>query len=126
MILAHAVRAITIRDGAGAPYEQVRDAVRAQIERGALLPGDRVPTVRGLAERLDLAPNTIARAYRELEDTGWLLGRGRTGTFVADTLPHRPAAPDEALARAAAAYLSRAAQLGFDRTAAVRALRDLS
>jgi GntR family transcriptional regulator len=113
----------TIRDGHGRPYEQVREQVAVLIERGSLLPGDRLPTVRACAEQLDLAPNTVARAYRELEDGGWIVGRGRAGTFVADRLPERPPAPDEALARAAAAYLKRAEQLGFDRVAAARALR---
>jgi len=112
-----------IHDGRGRPYEQVRDRIAALIESGSLLPGDRLPTVRSCAEQLELAPNTVARAYRELEDAGWIVGRGRAGTFVADRLPVRPAAPDEALARAAAAYLKRAEQLGFDRSAAARALR---
>ena len=114
---------ITIRDGAGPPYLQLVERLRTLIERGSLLPGDRLPTVRSLAERLDLAPNTVARAYRALEDDGWIVGRGRAGTFVGDVLPERPAAPDDALARAAAAYLQRAEQLGFDRAAAARALR---
>jgi DNA-binding transcriptional regulator YhcF (GntR family) len=114
---------ITIRDGAGPPYEQLRDRLRASIERSVLMPGDRLPPVRVCADQLGLAPNTVARAYRELEEEGWLVGRGRAGTFVADRLPVRPSAPDEALARAAAAYLKRAEQLGFDRAAAARALK---
>ena len=114
---------ITIRDGAGPPYEQLRDRLRASIERSALMPGDRLPPVRVFADQLGLAPNTVARAYRELEEEGWLVGRGRAGTFVSDRLPVRPVAPDEALARAAAAYLKRAEQLGFDRAAAARALK---
>jgi len=113
----------TVRDDEGPPYRQVRAHIVSLIERGSLLPGERLPTVRASAEQLDLAPNTVARAYRELEDEGWIVGRGRAGTFVADRLPVRPAAPDEALARAAAAYLARAEQLGFDRAAAARALR---
>lgn len=114
---------VHITDGGDPPYVQLRDAVRARIERGTLLPGDRVPTVRALAEQLDLAPNTVARAYRELESDGWLTGRGRAGTFVADRLPERPSDADMALAAAADAYARRAAQLGFGHDAAVRALR---
>jgi GntR family transcriptional regulator len=116
---------VRITDGGDPPYVQLRDAVRARIERGTLLPGDRVPTVRALAEQLDLAPNTVARAYRELESDGWLTGRGRAGTFVADRLPERPSDADAALAAAADAYARRAAQLGFGREAAVRALKAL-
>jgi GntR family transcriptional regulator len=114
---------VRIRDGAGAPYRQLVDGVRRQIVRGALLPGDRLPPVRTLADELALAPNTVARAYRALEDDGWIEGRGRAGTFVADRLPERPAAADEALASAADDYLRRAAQLGVDREDAIRSLR---
>ncbi|HLB38816.1 MAG TPA: GntR family transcriptional regulator [Actinomycetota bacterium] len=119
------MRTITIEHEAGAPYERLRDAVRKQIERGTMLPGDRLPTVRGLADTLGLAPNTVARAYRELEAGGWIVGRGRAGTFVADSLPRRLAAPERDLAKAAAAFARRAAQLGFDHAAAARAFRDV-
>jgi len=104
------------------PWRQLAAEIRRLIERGRLLPGDRVPTVRGLAAQLDLAPNTAARAYRELEAGGWLVGRGRAGTFVADVLPVRPGTAEMALVRAADAYLRRARQLGFDERAARAAI----
>jgi DNA-binding transcriptional regulator YhcF (GntR family) len=113
---------VRIRDGHGPPSEQLRDGIQRQIERGALLPGDRLPPVRACAEDLELAPNTVARAYRALEDGGWLVGRGRAGTFVAEHLALVPEA-DDALARAADVYLRRAAQLGFDAADAQRTLR---
>jgi len=112
---------VRIRDGHGPPYEQLRDGIQRRIERGALTPGDRIPPVRACAEELGLAPNTVARAYRALEDAGWLVGRGRAGTFVAE---HPPLVDtDDALAAAADTYLHRAAQLGFDAEAARRTLR---
>ncbi len=114
---------VRIREGNGPPYEQLRDGIQRRIERGALLPGDRLPPVRTAAEDLDLAPNTVARSYRALEEEGWLVGRGRAGTFVAD---RPPVADDHALGQAADVYLRRAAQLGFDAAAARRALRDRS
>jgi DNA-binding transcriptional regulator YhcF (GntR family) len=114
---------VQIREGGGPPYRQLVEGVRRQIERGALLPGDRIPPVRTLADQLELAPNTVARAYRSLEDDGYIEGRGRAGTFVADRLPERPSAADAALATAADDYLRRAAQLGIGREAAIRALR---
>jgi DNA-binding transcriptional regulator YhcF (GntR family) len=110
------------RSGGAPPWRQLADGLARLIERGRLLPGDRVPTVRGLAEELDLAPNTVARAYAELEAAGWLQGRGRAGTFVARSLPVRPRGADAALARAADAYLRRAAQLGFDEEDARKAV----
>ncbi len=112
---------VRIRDGDGPPYEQLRDAIRARIERGTLLPGDRLPPVRVCAGDLDLAPNTVARAYRALEEEGWLAGRGRAGTFVAD---RPPVDAHDALAAEADAYLRRATALGFATTDAIRAVRD--
>lgn len=82
-------------------------------------PGERVPTVRALASALDLAPGTVARAYRDLEDEGWLVGRGRAGTYVADLLPTDPGLQ---LSRAADDYLRRARNLGFADADARRAL----
>ena len=72
------------RSSATPPYEQIVTQVRRAVERGTLAPGTRLPTVRALAERTGLVPNTVAKAYRELEATGDLEGRGRAGTFVAD------------------------------------------
>jgi GntR family transcriptional regulator len=115
---------VHLRDGDGPPYRQLIESVRRQIERGALLPGDRLPPVRTLADDLALAPNTVARAYRALEDDGWIEGRGRAGTFVADRLPERVTPVDAALAKAADDYLRRAAQLGVDREGAILAIRD--
>jgi GntR family transcriptional regulator len=115
---------VTIRDGGRPPYEQLRDAIRGRIERGTLAPGDRLPPVRAAADELGLAPNTVARAFRELENEGWLVGRGRAGTFVADVLP-TPEDPAEALAAAARVFARRAGELGFDRDDALSALRSL-
>ncbi|MGZ4149743.1 MAG: GntR family transcriptional regulator [Actinomycetota bacterium] len=112
-----------VRPGAGRPHAQLHDGIRARIGGGALLPGDRVPTVRALAADLGLAPNTVARAYRELEAEGWLVGRGRAGTFVADDLPELPSDAEQALAETAQAFARRAEQLGFTIEDAVRALR---
>jgi DNA-binding transcriptional regulator YhcF (GntR family) len=101
------------------PYEQVRAAVQQAIATGELVPGARLPTVRALATSLGLAPNTVARAYRELESVGVLDGRGRRGTFVADRA--RTTAGD---ARAAAeAYAATARSLGLGPEAALRLAR---
>jgi DNA-binding transcriptional regulator YhcF (GntR family) len=112
---------VALRDD-GRPYEQLRDAIRSRIERGTWTSGDRLPPVRTAAAELGLAPNTVARAYRELEAEGWLVGRGRAGTFVADDLPADD--PHAALTAAARAYVRRARALGFDEGAAVDAVRN--
>ncbi|WP_449372746.1 GntR family transcriptional regulator [Arthrobacter psychrolactophilus] len=64
------------------PFEQIRVQLLELIRRGDLTPGTRLPTVRKLAADLALAPNTVARAYRELEINGVVESRGRHGTFV--------------------------------------------
>jgi DNA-binding transcriptional regulator YhcF (GntR family) len=64
------------------PYEQVRMGIAALARAGRLVAGERLPTVRQLATELSLATNTVARAYRELEQAGLVETRGRLGTFV--------------------------------------------
>jgi DNA-binding transcriptional regulator YhcF (GntR family) len=64
------------------PYEQIRTQIAGQVASGELTPGTKLPTVRALAETLGIAPNTVARAYRELEYSGVVSTRGRNGTVV--------------------------------------------
>jgi DNA-binding transcriptional regulator YhcF (GntR family) len=74
------------------PYQQLAAQIRAAIERGELPPEAPLPTVRQLAGDLGLAPNTVARAYGELQSEGWLVGDRRRGTRVAGEIPvNRPA-----------------------------------
>jgi DNA-binding transcriptional regulator YhcF (GntR family) len=64
------------------PYQQVRSSLAGQINDRTLPVGTKLPTVRRLAADLGIAPNTIARAYRELEEAGLIETRGRAGSFV--------------------------------------------
>lgn len=66
-------------------FAQICAAIRREVEVGRLLPGQRLPTTRSLAADLDVAVNTVAKAYHELETEGVVEGRGRQGTFVVDT-----------------------------------------
>ncbi|WP_329188698.1 GntR family transcriptional regulator [Actinacidiphila glaucinigra] len=110
---------ITVRpDAATAPYEQLREQIADQARSGALPVGYRLPTVRGLADDLGLAANTVAKAYRALEADGVIETRGRNGTFVAAA---GDAAAREAAA-AASAYAQRVRRLGLDRAAAEAAV----
>jgi DNA-binding transcriptional regulator YhcF (GntR family) len=70
-----------------APYLQIEEQLRALIQRGDLTPGTLLPTVRQLASDLNVAPNTVARAYADLQDEGWLVSEGRRGTRVTPRLP---------------------------------------
>jgi DNA-binding transcriptional regulator YhcF (GntR family) len=71
------------------PYRQIVEQIRAAIERGELQPDMPLSPVRQLAGDLGVAPNTVARAYAELQEAGWLVGDGRRGTRVAAQLPHQ-------------------------------------
>ena len=65
-------------------YTQITDGVRDQIIAGILTPGDKMPSVRDLATQLTINPNTIQRAYRELELQGWVATVPGKGCFVCD------------------------------------------
>jgi DNA-binding transcriptional regulator YhcF (GntR family) len=107
-------------DDSAPPYEQVRARISEQARSGELPVGYRLPTVRGLAESLGLAANTVAKAYRALETDGVIETRGRHGTFVAAA----GSAADRELAAAAQAYVERARRLGQGEDAALAAVRD--
>ncbi len=64
------------------PYEQLRAQIAGHVSAGRLAEGDRLPSVRALAADLGLAAGTVDRAYRELEATGLVSRRRRTGTVV--------------------------------------------
>ena len=66
------------------PFEQIRAQLAEQVQTGELVPGDQLPTVRRLAADLGVAPGTVARAYKELEQEGLVVTAGRRGTVVAD------------------------------------------
>lgn len=63
-------------------YEQVKDGLRHLVVTGALQAGDKLPSVRALASSLAINPNTIQRAYRELESEGYILSVAGKGSFV--------------------------------------------
>ncbi len=63
-------------------YTQIADNFRNQIRAGILAQGDKLPSVRELASDLAINPNTIQRAYRELEADGWIASVSGKGSFV--------------------------------------------
>ncbi len=75
-------------NGSGVPvYRQLIDQVQAGIATGTLSPGYQIPTVRQVAVDLAINPNTVMRAYRELEIRGVLDTQQGTGTFIAAQRP---------------------------------------
>jgi DNA-binding transcriptional regulator YhcF (GntR family) len=107
-------------DDSAPPYEQVRAQISEQARAGVLPVGYRLPTVRGLAESLGLAANTVAKAYRTLEADGVIETRGRNGTFVAAA----GSAAEREAAAAAQAYVERVRRLGLGEEEALAAVRD--
>ncbi len=83
---------ISIDRKSGVPfYRQIIERVKYGIARGLLDPGDQLPTVRQLAADLSVNPNTVIRAYREMEIEGVLDTQQGSGTFVGN---HRPEIDD--------------------------------
>jgi GntR family transcriptional regulator len=77
-----------IDNESGVPfYRQIIEQVKCAISQGDLQPGDQLPTVRQLAVDLSINPNTVVRAYRELEITGVLDTQQGSGTFVGREKP---------------------------------------
>ena len=65
-------------------YEQVKDGLRRLMVTGVLAPGDKLPSVRAMASQLSINPNTIQRAYAELEAEGYVVSVTGKGCFVAE------------------------------------------
>ena len=65
-------------------YEQVKDSLRRLMVTGVLAPGDKLPSVRSMASQLSINPNTIQRAYAELESEGYVVSVTGKGSFVAE------------------------------------------
>ncbi|MCD8016725.1 MAG: GntR family transcriptional regulator [Oscillospiraceae bacterium] len=80
-------------------YEQIKGSIRRQIVSGALKPDERLPSVRELAGQLAINPNTIQRAYRELEQEGWIYSMAGRGSFVEENYEIDTARRDELLER---------------------------
>jgi GntR family transcriptional regulator len=105
-------------------YRQLIDQVQGAIAMGVLRPGDQLPTVRLVAVDLAINPNTVMRAYRELEIRGVLDTQQGTGTFVAD----RPAATTDEeksrkLSQLVGEFVARAGAAGLSLNELMEALR---
>src|SRR6516162_8242554 len=122
--------AFTFRlDGrSGVPvYRQLIDQVQGAIATGVLRPGDQLPTVRLVAVELAINPNTVLRAYREMEIRGILDTQQGTGTFIAD----RQVEPskeerERQLAQLVGEFVSRAGSAGLTVSELIDALKQLN
>jgi len=107
-------------------YRQIIDQVRSGVASGSLNAGDQLPTVRQLAVDLAINPNTVLRAYRELELGGLLETHQGTGTFVANKKVEKNSAErDRRLTQMAGEFAARAGAAGFTLEDLIDRLRDL-
>jgi len=107
-------------------YRQIIDQVRGGMAAGTLGAGDQLPTVRQLAVDLEINPNTVMRAYRELELGGMLETHQGTGTFISEKKVSRNDAERERqLVQLAAEFAARAGAAGFTVEELLEQLREL-
>src|ERR1700761_9724332 len=107
-------------------YRQLIDQVRGGIASGSLTAGDQLPTVRQLAVDLEINPNTVMRAYRELELGGMLETHQGTGTFISNKKPEKKTAErDRQLTQMAGEFAARAGAAGYSLEDLIDRLRDL-
>jgi GntR family transcriptional regulator len=108
-------------------YRQIIDQVRGGIASGLLAAGDQLPTVRQLAVDLAINPNTVVRAYRELELGGLLETHQGTGTFIsAQKMKRADAERGRQLTQIVADCVSRAGAAGFTVDELMEELRGLA
>jgi len=108
-------------------YRQIIDQVHAGLASGALTAGNQLPTVRQLAVDLAINPNTVLRAYRELELGGILETQQGTGTFIAEkTLKKNEAERGRQLTQLAGEFLARAGAAGFTVEELLEQLQELA
>ncbi len=98
-------------------YLQVVERIRGMIAGGALKPGDQLPTVRAMAQELRVNFNTIARAYRILDESGIISTQQGRGTYIMEMPPPEAAASirQKSLKALTARYLAEASRLGCSR-----------
>jgi GntR family transcriptional regulator len=104
-----------------ATYLQIVQQVKEALRLGVLDLGDQLPTVREVVADLAINPNTVAKAYRDLEREGLVVARPGRGTFIADTLAAPSLQHHEALRRELERWLAAAVQAGLDEES-IRAL----
>jgi len=97
-----------------APYRQLIHQVRQALRLGLLREGDQLPKVKDVVAGLAINPNTVLKAYRELEYEGLVAARPGVGTFVTGTLDGVPLAAHGPLCRELRRWLAKARQAGLD------------
>jgi GntR family transcriptional regulator len=95
------------------PYQQLVQQVRRALRLGLLVSGDQLPTVKDVVAHLAINPNTVLKAYRELEHAGLVAARPGIGTFVTGTLAGDSLVAHAALRRELQRWLDKARRAGL-------------
>jgi GntR family transcriptional regulator len=104
-----------LSSGSGVPaYRQLVQQVKRAIAMGVLDVGDKLPTVKQVVAEVAVNPNTVLKAYRELEHEGLVEGRQGVGTFVARRPAGPPPGTQARLARSLARWVEQARAVGLD------------
>jgi GntR family transcriptional regulator len=106
------------------PYLQIVQQVRHALRLGLLREGDQLPTVKEVVARLAINPNTVLKAYRELEHAGLVAARPGVGTFVTGSLADPSIAAHEPLRRELRGWIVRARRAGLDEESIEALFRD--
>jgi GntR family transcriptional regulator len=96
------------------PYQQLVQQVRRALRLGMLVVGDQLPTVKEVVGRLAINPNTVLKAYRELEHAGLVAARPGVGTFVTATLTDTSLAAHGPLRQDLRRWIAKARRAGLD------------
>ena len=100
--------------GSGVPvYRQLVEQVRREVMLGRMHPGDQLPTLKEVVEALAINPNTVAKAYSELEHEGLVVRRQGVGTFIASMATARPVAAPPAVLSSLLRWVRRARDAGM-------------
>jgi GntR family transcriptional regulator len=114
---------ISVTDGVPI-YRQIANKIRYMVASGVLQPGDEIPSIRTTALRLKVTPNTVVKAYDELESTGVVEKRHGAGTFVAETrIPIAKRERERIIDQRIDALLTEAHQLGYEPDELLEAFR---
>jgi GntR family transcriptional regulator len=101
------------------PYRQLVHQVRQALHLGLLREGDQLPTVKDVVGQVAINPNTVLKAYRELEHEGLALGRPGLGTFVTRSLAGESVAAHKGLQSELSRWLAKARRAGLDEASIV-------
>lgn len=105
-------------------YLQVMDDIKMQIMNGTLKPGDKLPSVRELASTLEVNPNTIQRAFVELEREGFMRTERAVGRFVADNQALIDECRDKQIKKIITLFIEQMQQLGISKEEILQYLKE--